>query len=420
MTTFERFERDIPELMTELAPTRVPDYFDDMLRQTASHRQRPAWSYPERWLPMGVIARTVPMRRPVPWRPLLLVALLALLVAAGLVAYIGAPPRLPPPFGPARAGPILMSTADGDLVSLDPVTGKTTSLVTSPETEDGATFSPDGRSMFFARVSPDQGLFVANADGSNVHNVLGPADRLTWIDWSPDSDRIVATGQDASGVPEILLIDPRGGPATTLRLGRTFRIVQGRYGSDELILTEDVNNRVQFWVANASGSELRQIPASTDAINEGAISPDGNRLAYATWGAGDGRGERLRVVDIDSGDDRLITTHLDDQVVWQGAQFSPDGRKILTQRFIPGTYTYRLVIIPVAGDGPDVPLGVDHTSSGGLEDGSPDVLFAPDGTKVYVRYHDDATTWLFDAATGSGTQVSWPSSTYVSWQRLAP
>src|SRR6188508_2102584 len=52
MTTFERFERSIPELMTELAPARVPDYFDDMLRETASHGQRPAWSFPERCLPM--------------------------------------------------------------------------------------------------------------------------------------------------------------------------------------------------------------------------------------------------------------------------------------------------------------------------------------------------------------------------------
>ena len=29
MTTFERFERAIPELMTELSPARVPDYFDE-------------------------------------------------------------------------------------------------------------------------------------------------------------------------------------------------------------------------------------------------------------------------------------------------------------------------------------------------------------------------------------------------------
>ena len=69
MTTFDRFEREIPELMAELAPARVPDYFDDMLQRPPGHDQRPAWSAPERWLPMGVIARTRPMR-PLPWRPI--------------------------------------------------------------------------------------------------------------------------------------------------------------------------------------------------------------------------------------------------------------------------------------------------------------------------------------------------------------
>ena len=33
MTTFERFERDIPRLMDEIVPTRFPDYVDDLLRQ---------------------------------------------------------------------------------------------------------------------------------------------------------------------------------------------------------------------------------------------------------------------------------------------------------------------------------------------------------------------------------------------------
>ena len=67
MTAFDRIERRLPELIDELAAATIPDYFDDMLRQTARARQRPAWSGLERWLPMGVIARPLPVR-PVPWR----------------------------------------------------------------------------------------------------------------------------------------------------------------------------------------------------------------------------------------------------------------------------------------------------------------------------------------------------------------
>ena len=37
------------------APRAVPDYRDDIVRQTARTRQRPAWTFPERWLPVSVI-----------------------------------------------------------------------------------------------------------------------------------------------------------------------------------------------------------------------------------------------------------------------------------------------------------------------------------------------------------------------------
>ena len=58
MTAFDRFETRLPELMTELADPGYPDYVTDMLRQTARTRQRPAWSAPERWLPVSAFART--------------------------------------------------------------------------------------------------------------------------------------------------------------------------------------------------------------------------------------------------------------------------------------------------------------------------------------------------------------------------
>ena len=67
MTAFDRIERRLPEILDDLGAPNTPDYFDDMLRMTARTRQRPAWSAPERWLPMGVIARPLPFW-PVPWR----------------------------------------------------------------------------------------------------------------------------------------------------------------------------------------------------------------------------------------------------------------------------------------------------------------------------------------------------------------
>src|SRR5215210_6578343 len=130
MTAFDRIERRLPELIDEVAAASIPDYFDDMLRQTARARQRPAWSSLERWIPMGAIARPLPVR-PVPWRAILLVALIGLLAAASLI-YVGSRQRVPAPFGPARNGALTIGTADGDLVTVDLSTGNTTPLITGP------------------------------------------------------------------------------------------------------------------------------------------------------------------------------------------------------------------------------------------------------------------------------------------------
>ncbi len=122
MTAFDRVERHLPELMDELAAAGVPDYFDDMLRTTTQARQRPAWSNLERWLPMGVIARPLPTR-PIPWRLIAVAALLVLLAAAALV-YVGSRRVVPAPFGLAGNGALLIGTADGDIVTVDPATGR--------------------------------------------------------------------------------------------------------------------------------------------------------------------------------------------------------------------------------------------------------------------------------------------------------
>jgi hypothetical protein len=55
MTTFERFEGDLPMLLEELAPRRTPDYLESVFGRTVRSAQRPAWSFPERWLPMSTL-----------------------------------------------------------------------------------------------------------------------------------------------------------------------------------------------------------------------------------------------------------------------------------------------------------------------------------------------------------------------------
>jgi hypothetical protein len=48
-TPIDPVERRLPEALTDLASPRTPDYFTDILGQTARVRQRPAWVRPGRW-----------------------------------------------------------------------------------------------------------------------------------------------------------------------------------------------------------------------------------------------------------------------------------------------------------------------------------------------------------------------------------
>ena len=67
------------------------------------------------------VARPAPPRAP-SLRPLLILAILGILIIASALAFAGSPASTPAPFGPARNGAILFSTADGDIAAVAPVT----------------------------------------------------------------------------------------------------------------------------------------------------------------------------------------------------------------------------------------------------------------------------------------------------------
>ena len=113
MSSSERYERRLPALLEELAAPRTPDYFDDILGQVDRTRQRPGWTFPERWLPMSAVSDRLrprraprarrPRRRAPPHRP-----------RRGLIALRRQPAaRVPAPFGPAGNGLIAYASPRG-------------------------------------------------------------------------------------------------------------------------------------------------------------------------------------------------------------------------------------------------------------------------------------------------------------------
>ena len=415
MTTFDRIERRLPELIDDLAAATVPDYFDDMLQQTTQSRQRPAWSSLERWLPMGVIARPLPVR-PLPWRLFAVAALVALLAAATLI-YAGSRTRVPPPFGPARNGALVIGTSDGDIVTVDPATGETTPLISGPTIDSGPFYSNDGQRILFDRAAataPDvKAIYVANADGSGARPAFPTGPDITWFEWAPNVDRAVLT-ESLNGKGTVATVDLVTGVRTALALDLDVEAAMWRPNHDQIVVTAKAGDNRTYWVVNADGTKPRQIAVSSYAINQPTLSSDGTRLAYATWEpVVEGR---IRVVDIDAGGDHSITTDDIDHYVWQTPAFSPDGTQILVHRIIQGTYRSQIAVLPAAGAGRAIVMGPETDNQ------AANPFFSPDGTTILIEYPELKTFWIFDRNGQNGREAPFASISGdgATWQRLAP
>ncbi len=426
MSAFDRIEHQMPELMTELASPTVPDYLDDLLGQTRRARQRPAWASLERWLPMDVVARPTAFRAPA-LRPLLVLVLIGLLVAASVGLIAGTQrPRVPPPFGVAQNGIIVVSDPEGDIASFDPVTGTTTPLITGPTKDLAPWFSRDGRQFMFVReTSPETGSYwVANADGSNLREVI-PAP-VEWFEWSDDGGRVVVNRR-INARSETSIVDVSTGTTIALDLDVQIEHPYWRPGHDQVVFRRAPDGASDaYWIVDADGSNAHAIAGvAPGAVNDPQLSPDGALLAYSTWSGSTAATQgRIHVLDIDSGTDREImfdgsagTTELD-------PQFSPDGSRIVFERYggdasyrLPdGEFGYRLVIAAADGSGPATALGPVYP---GLTGGAA-VEFSPDGTQLLVTYNQDGATWLLDVDGSGQQQLPWNGSSGASWQRLAP
>ena len=181
---------DLPEILSDLARGRYPDYIDDVLASTAELRQDRAWTFPDRGAPAMA-------RDGASW-----LVLIALLLAAVIALSLGTRTRLPAPYGLARNG-LVAYDADGDIFTSDPVSGVATAIVTGKGLDLGPRFSLDGTHVVFERrLVPGSGqLYVARSDGTPAHaaslprrsssRAPGSASRWRPIEFSPDGRSIL-------------------------------------------------------------------------------------------------------------------------------------------------------------------------------------------------------------------------------------
>ena len=299
-------------------------------------------------------------------------------------------------------------------MTVDPASGRAAPVVSGPTFDDGPFYSRDGQRFVFNRgtsaTDAATALWIADADGSNARELFAAGTDVGWLEWSPAGDQILITPL-VDGKGTIVLVNLADGTRTTVPTDLDVADASWRPNHDQFVVTAKTGDNRTFWLVNADGSGKRPIPASPYAINEPALSPDGTKLAYATWEP-DGVEGRIRMVDIDTGGDHTLTPNVFDGSNWQTPWFSPDGTHLLLYRFAKGGTTTQVAILATDGSGASTVMGPT------TENPPPDELYSPDGTTIIATYANAHQTWTFDADGSDGREAPYAATRGQTWQRV--
>jgi Tol biopolymer transport system component len=430
MISSDRFDRRLPEILEEISQPRTPDYFDDLVGLSARTHQRPAWSLLERWLPVVDIARQPAFARQVPWRPIAVLTLILLLIAATLAWVAGSQPRVPAPFGPARNGLVVYSKG-GDIFTADPVTGLSTAILKGPGNDVNPRWSDDGTRVAFERIiNGDAGdLYVARADGSDPVQVTPqPVPGITSYAFSPN-DKEILFAASASGIPAVFIAEADGSGIHRLDVPGRATDAQWRPpdGSEILVMDDgsDQNGTdTTIYSVSAADGKVRTILQGADADGRfrghATWSPDGTKISFGEWMGINGIDVHTHIMNADGTGDRSLP--MPTGAVWQAPlNWSNDGTRLLAIRgYTGGEDQSRPVIVPVDGTGPGLEFA-SPSGSGSLTDWA----WAPDDSAILGTPTDVSGNLvdqvLLDPAIGTSRTPSWGASvSQPSWQRIAP
>jgi hypothetical protein len=385
------------------------DLLDRTISRTTRTRPRPAWLLPERWIPMELTMRRLPLPNAARYAVLLVVLVLVAVLA---LAVAGSQRRVPAPFGPAANGVVVYKTAAGDIATVDPATGVVTTIVGGPEPDLAPTFSRDGtRIAFIRQVAGGNEVYVVDVSSHGLTRLTNEPLSVTGLPiWSPDgatlafqsANQLWIAKTDGSGVGRVDLDDITG------IADMAWRPPNGR----ELIVAGVQDGKIRLFVARPDGSGRHRVSpydGGTEDFQWLTVSPDGSRAAYGAFPA-----KQIHVVTIDEGRDEVVAP--DVGIGLNFPRWSPDGARLAVLQVPEGDLPATRIAVFDANDrSPHLAL-TGPTFKGGVQ-----FDWSPDGRAILANQWETDEAWLLDPAGGPGTKSTWRAAfDSVEWQRLAP
>ncbi|MDD5700924.1 MAG: S8 family serine peptidase [Dehalococcoidales bacterium] len=194
-------------------------------------------------------------------------------------------------------------------------------------------WSPDGAKLAFMNCSGapslpftlDSEVWVADADGSNIKNLTNnpAADELPA--WSPDGSRI-AFVSERDGISAIYVMNSDGTGTTRITDTSSANRSPNWSPDGRQIAFESLRDgNSEIYIMNSDGSDVRRLTHSAGSIDP-AWSPDGNQIAFCSFTQDPHNHDEIFLINVDGSELKKIT---DSAHGTSGPEWSQDGTKIV-------------------------------------------------------------------------------------------
>lgn len=442
MTPIERFEDRLPAALADLAQPLSSDDLPDLLVRTARTRQRSAWTFPERWIPMTVITHRAPGASFRGLRVALglgVALLLALIIAIGMLLATGS---APPALIIAPQNGLIAYSLDGDIWVADPDGGSSRVLVGGSDQDVGPWWSRDGRQLLFVRVvEGGEELWALDRSADPRLLTREPLTGMTWFDWAPDGRHIVVSwGADGDQATSLGLVATDGSGITPLETGMPSDSPTFHPDGSRILFRGVADGVPGLYTIPAGGGAASGPLATIDTTTalfaeyqgehdllDPAWSPDGTRISYLRLDPVpaadlDGNGWRLYVMNADGTDGGRLEVSPESDDEWLPS-WSPDGRHIgiqvldadASERDTVGRRANHVAVVSPDGNEEPRLLGPIAYQFNPGNPNATDFLWSPDSTRMLVSEAGKPAA-LFEVVTGARTELPWEATDGWSWQ----